>query len=118
LEGLAKLLVNNYYKLNSEQRQWLHIMGVFASNFSNLMFTITHTIAGEHNIPFAIVQPLIEQTAARVKTNNPATVQTGPAVRGDKKVIKAHLKKLERNKDFQKIYSLLSNTIMAINKKP
>ncbi|UPT65639.1 MAG: DUF2520 domain-containing protein [Sphingobacteriales bacterium JAD_PAG50586_3] len=115
LEGLAKLLVNNYYKLNSDQRHWLHIMGVFSSNFSNLMYHITHTIAGQQNIPFDIVYPLIKQTAAKVEGNIPAAVQTGPAVRGDKKVVKMHLKKLEENKEFQKIYSLLSNAIENIN---
>lgn len=117
LENLAKLLVNQHYKLNSQQRQWLHIMGVFSSNFSNLMYAITQDIATQQNIPFKIVYPLIEQTAAKIKTNNPVDVQTGPAVRGDKKVIKAHLQKLEGKKDFQKIYSLLSLAIENINKK-
>ena len=79
------------------------------------MYHITSQIATEQNIPFSIVYPLIEQTAGKVKTNAPATVQTGPAIRGDKKVIKAHLKKLEKNKDFQKIYSLLSSAIEHIN---
>lgn len=115
LEGLAKLVTNTCYKLDSNQRQWLHIMGVFSSNFSNLMYHITSQIASEQNIPFSIVYPLIEQTAAKIKTNAPATVQTGPAIRGDKKVMQAHLKKLEHNKEFQKIYSILTTAIQHIN---
>ncbi len=115
LEGLAKMVTNTCYKLDSGQRQWLHIMGVFSSNFSNLMYHITSQIAAEQNIPFSIVYPLIEQTAAKVKTNAPEAVQTGPAIRGDKKVMQAHLKKLEGNKDFKKIYSLLSAAIQHIN---
>jgi predicted short-subunit dehydrogenase-like oxidoreductase (DUF2520 family) len=115
LESLAKLLVKQHYKLNSDQRQWLHIMGVFSSNFSNLMYHITNNIATEQSIPFDIVYPLIKQTAAKIEGNKPADVQTGPAIRGDKEVIKKHLKKLDGNKEFQKIYSLLSSAIEHIN---
>lgn len=116
LVSLAKLLVKQHYKLNSNQRQWLHIMGVFSSNFSNLMFHITHNIAQNQNIPFDIVYPLIKQTAAKIEGNKPADVQTGPAIRGDKKVITKHLKILSANKEYQKIYSLLSSAIVHINK--
>lgn len=116
LVQLAKLLTGNYYKLNGEQRQWLHIMGVFASNFSNLMYSITHNIAKEHAIPFNIVLPLVEQTAAKIKTNAPATVQTGPAVRGDKTVLNKHLKMLAGMPTEKKIYKLLSTEIEHINK--
>jgi predicted short-subunit dehydrogenase-like oxidoreductase (DUF2520 family) len=90
-------------------------MGVFSSNFSNLMYHITNNIATEQSIPFDIVYPLIKQTAAKIEGNKPADVQTGPAIRGDKEVIKKHLKKLDGNKEFQKIYSLLSSAIEHIN---
>ena len=39
-------------------------------------------------------------------------MQTGPAIRGDIKTIEKHIKLLSKNKDAQKIYRLMSESII------
>ncbi len=115
LKALAALLVDRYYILDTAQRQWLHIMGVFSSNFTNLMYRAAKDIADEQNIPFDIVFPLIDQTVAKIKYNNPADVQTGPAYRNDNDLIKRHIEKLENLSIYKAIYMQLSKAIQELN---
>lgn len=115
LENLASQLVKKQYILSSDQRQWLHIMGVFTANFTNLMLRAAKDIGDKQGIPFDIIYPLIDQTVAKVKTHHPANVQTGPAYRGDKEVISKHLTKLNKHKEYKAVYQLLSDTIEKLN---
>jgi hypothetical protein len=39
-------------------------------------------------------------------------MQTGPAIRNDKKVIKKHLKLLENNPEYYKLYKFVSESII------
>ncbi len=112
LKKLANTLSHNVYEISGEQRPWLHIMGVFSSNFTNLMLKVAHQLAAEHGIPFEIVFPLISQTVSKVKHLPPADAQTGPAVRGDAEVVLKHLDMLAKLPLLQELYKI--NTL-AIN---
>ena len=109
LKKLANSITKEYYHLNSEQRESLHIAAVFVNNFINHLYHIGHTICNEANIPFNILKPLIKETASKITTLNPIDAQTGPAVRKDTKTIHKHLEKLSNIN--QEIYTLLSNSI-------
>ena len=111
IKKIASLLSPKIYSITSEKRKALHIAAVFACNFSNHMYAIADGILKEENIPLDVLFPLIEETAKKIKTNNPASVQTGPAVRGDTKVLKAHIDFLKEKSDYQKIYTLVSKSI-------
>ena len=122
IKKLATALSNNVYQISGEQRPWLHIMGIFSSNFTNLMFKVAHQLAAEHNIPFEIVFPLISQTVNKVKYLPPAHAQTGPAVRGDAAVVLKHLEMLANTPQLHELYKIntlainpiLKNTAMLI----
>ena len=113
LDKLAKLIGNQVYNINSKQRKALHVAAVFVNNFTNHMFTIGHDICKENDVPFEILQPLIEETASKVISLSPREAQTGPAIRKDKKTIKNHLNLLDKNQ--QKIYKLLTKSIQNGN---
>ena len=98
------------YKLNTEQRQTLHLSAVFVNNFTNQLYRIAHEISDIENIEFDILKPLILETAKKVQNISPYMAQTGPAKRNDKKTIKRHLKQLERE-DHKAIYKLLTASI-------
>jgi uncharacterized protein DUF2520 len=57
------------------------------------------------------LQPLIEETALRIKTNSPHAVQTGPAMRHDNATIQKHLQLLEQYPELKKVYAFLSDSI-------
>ena len=111
LVQIANSISNNVICLNSEQRKTVHLAAVFACNFSNHMYAIAEKILKEKSIPFNILMPLIQETANKVELNSPAKMQTGPAIRRDKKVMKQHLQMLKGKKKIKKIYGLLSKNI-------
>jgi len=116
LVDLAKLLSEKIYVISSENRKKLHLAAVFACNFANYMYDISSQILNEAGIDFEIIQPLIAETANKIKTLNPYDAQTGPAVRFDEKTIARHLLMLNKRSDLKKIYTILSNDIHTRHK--
>ncbi|MBT8273818.1 MAG: DUF2520 domain-containing protein [Bacteroidia bacterium] len=110
LKTLADSIGSPSQKINTEQRQTLHLAAVFVNNFTNQLYRIGHEISDVKNVNFDILKPLILETAKKVQTVSPFNAQTGPAKRRDKKTIKKHLKLLES--DLHKdIYKLLTESI-------
>jgi predicted short-subunit dehydrogenase-like oxidoreductase (DUF2520 family) len=109
LEKLAKSIGNKVYQVDSTQRKALHVAAVFVNNFTNHMYKMGNDICIEHQVPFEILQPLIEETAVKVKTLLPKKAQTGPAIRNDKKTIKNHLDLL--NNKQKEIYTIITKSI-------
>jgi predicted short-subunit dehydrogenase-like oxidoreductase (DUF2520 family) len=90
--SLAQCLTSHIYEANQHDRERLHIAGVFANNYTNLMYQIAADVLQGTQIPFEALLPLIDQTAVKVHTLKPFDAQTGPAKRGDKEVMNHHLK--------------------------
>lgn len=110
LEALARSISNNVLRISSEQRINIHIAAVFACNFTNHMYSIAYDILTKHQLSLDLIKPLIVETAEKIKNNPPNQMQTGPAVRGDKTTMDKHLKML-KDKDYRKLYRLVSNSI-------
>ena len=117
LQKLAKSISDNVNKINSEQRKTIHLAAVFACNFSNHLYTIASEILENNKLSFDILKPLIEETALKIKNNHPSQMQTGPAIRGDKKIMDQHLKLLSKDKKLQTIYKLMSQSIIDSSKQ-
>jgi predicted short-subunit dehydrogenase-like oxidoreductase (DUF2520 family) len=116
LYNLASSISNNVQKINSEQRRTIHLAAVFACNFSNHLYAIASTILIEKEVSLDILKPLIEETAHKIKKNSPLEMQTGPAIRKDKKTMDNHLKMLADKKELQQLYKLLSKSIIEFSK--
>ena len=89
--SLALCLTSRIYEASQHDRERLHVAGVFANNYSNLMYRIAADLLRDTQIPFAALIPLIDQTAAKIHFVSPQEAQTGPAQRGDIQVIGHHL---------------------------
>lgn len=116
LQKLAEDISGKAYHISSPQRKKLHLAAVFVCNFVNHLYAIGEKICEEHHIPFEILQPLILETAAKVKIASPAELQTGPAIRNDQNTIKAHLELLSTNEN-KEIYQLLTQAIQSLHGK-
>ena len=116
LKQLAKSISDEIYPVNSKQRSMLHLAAVFVNNFTNYLFHVGSTILSENNLSFDLLKPLIFQTANKLKNHNPDQIQTGPAMRGDKKTINRHLKMLKKYPGYKKIYKDITNNIRQIKK--
>jgi predicted short-subunit dehydrogenase-like oxidoreductase (DUF2520 family) len=71
----------------------------------------------EEGMDFDLLKPLILETAEKVQEMSAKTAQTGPAVRFDKNVIKAHEESLKMHPDFQKLYRFVSESIYHLHSK-
>lgn len=96
--SLAQTLTSRIYEASQHDRERLHIAGVFANNYSNLMYCIAAQVLADTQIPFEALLPLIDQTAAKVHSIRPVDAQTGPAQRGDEAVMKKHMEILKELK--------------------
>lgn len=118
LKQVADAISGSVEELDSESRLKLHLSAVFACNFSNHMYTIAKDILQEANLPFSLLNHLIEETAYRaVNSGNPAKCQTGPAVRKNMNVLGNHQDLLAANPLWQKIYTFVSDSIMESEEK-
>ncbi|OGS74999.1 MAG: hypothetical protein A3G95_05235, partial [Flavobacteria bacterium RIFCSPLOWO2_12_FULL_31_7] len=115
VEKLAKSISNSVYKIDGKQRKAIHVSAVFACNFVNHLYEIGNEICVENNIPFEILQPLIEETAQKIKTLSPKDAQTGPAVRNDSKTIEKHIDFLT-DENQKEIYKILTKSIQNVEK--
>ena len=110
LEQLANGLSNKVYRINSNQRKTLHVSAVFVCNFVNHLYQKGEEICNEHQVPFEILHPLIQETAQKITQLSPVDSQTGPAIRNDQSVLDEHLSKLNTNTQ-KEIYKLLTKSI-------
>jgi len=116
LFSLAHALSDVVLKINSEQRETIHLAAVFACNFTNHLFSIAEEILTQQKLSLDILKPLIRETVNKIKKNSPKEMQTGPAIRGDKKIMQKQLQLLKKKNDYKKIYELLSKDIISMHK--
>ena len=116
LENVAQSISNSVFKINSEQRKALHVSAVFVNNFVNQLYQIGNEICLENNIPFEILNPLIQETANKVISLSPKEAQTGPAKRNDTQTINTHLSFLT-DATQKEIYKILTKSIIDNGKK-
>lgn len=110
LETVAKSVSNAVFPINSDQRKALHVAAVFVNNFTNHLYQVGQEICEEHQVPFEILRPLIQETAQKINTLDPIDAQTGPAKRNDTTTIEAHLAYLTRENQ-KNIYKILTQSI-------
>ncbi|MDE5605899.1 MAG: DUF2520 domain-containing protein, partial [Bacteroidales bacterium] len=99
------------------QRLGLHLAGAFASNYSNLMYTAAEQILQACGLELSLLQPIIEQTAAKLRRMPPLEAQTGPALRHDEGTLARHrqlLKDLPVTDGLLDIYNKLADLIVAV----
>ena len=111
---LARTISNNVSTVNSFQRKILHLSAVFACNFPNYLYHAAQQLLAEHQLDFNLLRPLIKETAQKIEQQLPANVQTGPAVRGDKKTMAAHMELLHNEPILKDIYVVLSQAIIKM----
>ncbi|MFD0797846.1 Rossmann-like and DUF2520 domain-containing protein [Maribacter chungangensis] len=112
LKRLGHILSDTVANIDSNKRKALHLSAVFVNNFTNYMYIIGRDICVQNELQFSMLQPLIQETADKIRAMSPIDAQTGPAKRGDLKTLHAHLHLL-KEKNQREIYTLLSNSIKA-----
>lgn len=114
LQNLAEKISKTVKIIDSKQRKQLHLAAVFACNFSNFMYHISHELLKEHDLDFGLLMPLIGETVEKLNSLSPAEAQTGPAIRHELKTLNEHLESLKDYPEYQHIYHLISAQIQKL----
>ncbi len=117
LKELASRISGDVRDINSDQRAVIHLSAVFASNFTNHMYALATDLLKPTGVAPDILYPLIRETALRLRGQDPAMLQTGPAVRGDQSTIQRHLEMLAKSPEIQEMYKTLSNSIAKLKQR-
>ncbi len=111
LDEFVHTIASKVYQLSSEERQYLHLSAVFASNFVNHCYELSSEILAKHGLPFDVMFPLIDETARKVHMLAPSKAQTGPAVRYDENIIRKQSMMLKDDPILKDIYDRMSLSI-------
>ena len=114
IRSLANKLSQRVIRLSSADRKYLHLAAVWACNFTNYCYTVASDILSEHDIPFDVMLPLINETTEKIQHIGSKAAQTGPAVRGDKNVMSQQLELMSDRADLQELYKMLSKGIKPL----
>lgn len=117
LYQLASLISTSVNRADDETRKKLHLAAVWVNNFTNHLYSIAHNYCTSENLPFEILQPLINETACRIALYNPNLVQTGPAIRGDHRTMEKHLDLLKSHPEWKALYIKLSESIIQLHRQ-
>lgn len=112
LYTIGRAISSTVLAISSEKRIALHLAGVFASNFTNHMVTIAFELMKRHDLEPQWLEPLIAETINKGLDAGPENSQTGPARRGDVKILQRHAEFLKNDKALREIYVLISQHIL------
>jgi predicted short-subunit dehydrogenase-like oxidoreductase (DUF2520 family) len=112
IHEFAEMLGGNCHRLSNEERQKAHLVAVVLNNFVNHLVHMADLLCEEAHIERSLFDDLLESTISKVEEKPAFDVQTGPAKRGDRKIVSRHLDILEGHSDLKGIYQLISSSIM------
>ena len=107
---LASIISDNVENSDYEKRKYIHLTAVFACNFVNHLFARAKEISDSQDLDFNYFLPLINETVEKIHHLDPKLAQTGPAARGDERVLKLH-EELIKNEEQLNIYKTLNESI-------
>ena len=118
LTYIASLISSRVEYADSDRRRTIHLAGVFVNNFVNHLYAVGDDVVGRAGLDFEVLKPLIRETAAKaIASQDPRSVQTGPAVRGDVAVTERHLDMIKNEEHKQQIYKYITESIWETSKK-
>lgn len=121
-EGLIRTLAEKVSRrvehADAARRQKLHLAAVFANNFGNNLLRIADSILHEGDMDITVLNPLLKEMLRKAMLVGAANAQTGPASRGDVRVMDEHYRQLVNSgrEEEAEIYRIMSASIMhAVN---
>ncbi len=112
LLDLARSISGKVTALSSDERRYLHVGAIFASNFTNHMLTISRDIMASRKLDFEWLKPLVIETINKSLTLGSEAAQTGPARRGDLQILDKHMELLGDDEALAEIYRVVSQHIV------
>ncbi|MCM1483609.1 MAG: F420-dependent NADP oxidoreductase [Muribaculaceae bacterium] len=110
--ALARSVSERVYPADSVLRARMHVAAVFACNFTNYMWSVAdRMLARDAGLDISVLEPLLHETLRKAMAIGPAASQTGPARRGDRRVIDKHMSMLPA--DERELYEFITEKIIS-----
>ena len=103
---------------NDDDRMHLHVAAVIVNNFTNHLYALAEAFCNSSGVSFALLKPLIIETAERIQHFAPANVQTGPAYRGDINTLATHMSLLKEHPSLLALYKQITESIQTATAIP
>lgn len=113
LAGFASAWAESVAFADDNGRLKLHLSAVLVNNFTNHLLALSEQFCEINLMNFNILRPLIEETIIANEGVRFATLQTGPAVRGDVRTIEKHRKMLQSNPPLAHLYNAVTESIIS-----
>ena len=110
IRQLSSRISDHVQEASSDKRKKLHLAAVFACNMVNHCYRLAEKVLEEEGIDFSLYQPLIQETANKVRELSPRKAQTGPMVRYDRTIMDAQIALISDERTRQ-IYRLMADSI-------
>jgi predicted short-subunit dehydrogenase-like oxidoreductase (DUF2520 family) len=111
VRSLAGQLSDTVRVCTDQERLLFHIGAVIVNNFPNYLYTLTDAYLADGGLDFKLLLPLLAETVRRLDKLAPGSVQTGPAIRGDRATLALHRELLEGYPELRHWYELFSINI-------
>jgi predicted short-subunit dehydrogenase-like oxidoreductase (DUF2520 family) len=112
LKQLADSISSSVNVTADDTRLKLHVAAVVTNNFTNHLYSLAYDFCKNEGIGFEMLQPLIEETAMRLRRHPPTEMQTGPAKRKDIITLDKHLRILNTHPQLRSVYLKMTDSIM------
>jgi predicted short-subunit dehydrogenase-like oxidoreductase (DUF2520 family) len=111
LSKIGKALSGRVFKVREAERFSAHLAAVFACNFTNHLFKHADLLLQRSGYRLDLLAPLIRETVHKALESGPGNAQTGPARRGDLRILDRHMEYLAGTPAAE-LYQLLSQQIL------
>lgn len=112
IRNMAESISLSVIESDSDTRKKLHLCSVISCNFVNHLMALADKYLENTGIGLDMLMPLINATVRKIDNAHPVEVQTGPAIRRDYNTMAEHMRMLAAEPRLQKIYSMLSESII------
>jgi predicted short-subunit dehydrogenase-like oxidoreductase (DUF2520 family) len=113
VRDLAESLGGEVKVMDDEERTKMHLAAVMSGNFANHLFAMVNRYCFVEGLDFKLLLPMLHETVERMKENDPASMQTGPAARNDIETMNRHMEMLDGDEDLREVYDMFSSLIVS-----
>lgn len=113
---LARKISHTVNECSDEDRLRYHLSAVLVNNFTNHLHCLANNFLEEYALDSNLLKPIISTGYEKIIDGDPCKSQTGPAQRGDLKLIRKHLQLIKSDSRLSLIYKTISDSITENNK--
>lgn len=114
LLSFARHIATHLHLASAGSRQKAHLAAVFAANFSNHALAVAQELIEQTKVPWDTFAPLIQGILQEGLNGHSASKQTGPAIRRDSSVIRAHRATLQGRDQWLELYDAMTASIQSM----